>query len=120
MHQELTYGYDDQTLTHQPRVIFDYKTNVAAQLLWDANGNLSQIADCNSGNARFHLWNEENRLHAVIGPLRYRLSHLRQGHFVWSIFHLLFILFSTFLPNYFAVSKIICNFAAEIEKNQLS
>ena len=34
------YGYDDHRLTHQPRVIFDYKNNRHTQLAWDANGNM--------------------------------------------------------------------------------
>ena len=45
MSKEITYPYDDQTLTHQPRVIYDDESTSAAQLYWDANGNLLQIED---------------------------------------------------------------------------
>ena len=60
------YGYDDHRLTHQPRVIFDYKNNRHTQLAWDANGNLALLWMCDDRFARFHDWNDENRLRMVV------------------------------------------------------
>lgn len=60
------YGYDKNQLTHQPRVIFDQRNNTHAQLFWDANGNLSQILNCKTDYARFHDWDDENRLRLVL------------------------------------------------------
>lgn len=60
------YGYDDHRLTHQPRVIFDYMNNRHTQLAWDANGNLALLWMCDDRFARFHDWNDENRLRMVV------------------------------------------------------
>ncbi len=60
------YGYDDKRETHQPRVIFDQRNNTHTQLFWDANGNLSQILNCKEEYARFHDWDDENRLRMVL------------------------------------------------------
>jgi RHS repeat-associated protein len=61
------YGYDDHRLTHQPRVIFDSNNNRHTQLAWDANGNLSTLWMCEDKFARFHDWDDENRLRLVVG-----------------------------------------------------
>ena len=66
--KKLTYGYDDQFLTHQPRVVYDTISSLPYNLYWDANGNLHAMSNCKLGVARFHDWDEENRLHAVVGP----------------------------------------------------
>jgi len=66
--KKLKYGYDEDFLTHQPRVIFDTVTSLSYNLYWDANGNLHEMSNCKLDVARFHDWDEENRLHAVVGP----------------------------------------------------
>ena len=60
------YGYDNHRTTHQPRVIFDLDTKARTQLFWDANGNLSQVSDCDRGFVRFHDWDDENRLRMAV------------------------------------------------------
>ncbi len=67
VNKQVAYGYDDQFLTHQPRVVFDTVASKSYNLYWDLNGNLQEISNCNSENVRFHSWDEENRLRAVIG-----------------------------------------------------
>ena len=66
--KQLSYGYDDAVSTHQPRVVYDNIPYEAYELYWDANGNLSQIYNCYEALERLHLWDDENRLNAVIGP----------------------------------------------------
>ena len=61
------YGYDSSRYTHQPRVVFDYKSKISASLFWDANGNLAQVTYCDLKQGRFHDWDEENRLRMVVG-----------------------------------------------------
>ena len=63
MSKELTYGYGNQYLTHQPRVVFDSVSPGAVQLYWDTNGNLSEITDCKVENARFHCWDVKRLSH---------------------------------------------------------
>ena len=64
--ENVLFGYDNGRMTHQPRVIFDYKTETRTQLFWDANGNLSQTLVCDGGLVRFHDWDDENRMRAVV------------------------------------------------------
>ncbi len=40
------YGYDVEGATHQPRVVFDYKSGIKMNLYWDHNGNLAQLQGC--------------------------------------------------------------------------
>jgi len=61
------YGYDEYHATHQPRVVFDYNEGILMELFWDADGNLFQVQDCKTPMARFHDWDEENRLRLMIG-----------------------------------------------------
>lgn len=68
VNKDLTYGYDINGLTHQPRVILDGKSKLPYDLYWDANGNLAQVVQCDYSEVRFHEWDDSNRLHAVIGP----------------------------------------------------
>ena len=68
VNKQLTYGYDINGLTHQPRVILDGKSKLPYDLYWDANGNLAQVVQCDYSEVRFHEWDDSNRLHAVIGP----------------------------------------------------
>lgn len=56
VNKKLTYGYDSDGLTHQPRVIYDSIAQASYQLYWDANGNLHEVSNCKSGDARFHNW----------------------------------------------------------------
>ena len=67
VNKQVAYGYDDQFLTHQPRVVFDTIASDSYNLYWDLNGNLQEISNCKFENVRFHSWDEENRLRAVIG-----------------------------------------------------
>ena len=67
VNKQVAYGYDDGFLTHQPRVVYDTVASKSYNLYWDLNGNLQEISNCNSENVRFHSWDEENRLRAVIG-----------------------------------------------------
>ena len=68
VNKKLRYGYDNHLLTHQPRVVYDSIAQTPFQLYWDANGNLDQIQKCKEEKVRFHFWDDENRLHSVIGP----------------------------------------------------
>ena len=68
MNKQLIYGYDESGMTHQPRVIYDGNPELSYDLYWDANGNLAQVVQCKQEQARFHLWDDNNRLSAVIGP----------------------------------------------------
>ena len=40
MNKQLAYGYDEDMLTHQPRVVYDTVADMSMNLYWDANGNL--------------------------------------------------------------------------------
>ena len=65
----LLYGYNKSTLppmTHQPRTVYD-SGNGTMNHFWDANGNLAQVVDRNHNAARFHEWDEENRMRFVLG-----------------------------------------------------
>jgi len=62
-----THGYDMYHTTHQPRVVFDAARGYQS-LFWDANGNLSQSVDCNTGGAQLNFWDEENRLRMTVNP----------------------------------------------------
>jgi len=68
VNKQVAYGYDDVLLAHQPRVVYDTITSQSYNLYWDLNGNLQEISNCKSENVRFHSWNEENRLRAIVGP----------------------------------------------------
>lgn len=68
VNKQLTYGYDIDGLTHQPRVIYDNETEQSYDLFWNANGNLAQIMNCKQEQVRFHIWDDVNRLLSVIGP----------------------------------------------------
>ena len=65
--ENTVYGYDNNGWTHQPRVIHDRYNSRKTELIWDANGNLSQIRECKGPNVRYHDWDEENRLRMVVG-----------------------------------------------------
>ena len=71
---DVTYGYDSRHLTHQPRTIFDIKSNTTQNLYWDMTGNLSQVVDSNRHVFRFHEWDAENRL-------RFFVSNDRAGYY---------------------------------------
>ena len=49
VNKRLTYGYDEDFLTHQPRVIFDTVTSLSYNLYWDANGNLESYGIIGTG-----------------------------------------------------------------------
>ena len=68
--ENTVFGYDDQKVTHQPRVIFDYTSGRRTQLAWDANGNLALLWECEKDFTRFHDWDDENRLRMVVGNNR--------------------------------------------------
>ena len=59
--------YIEDFTTHQPRVIYDQKRG-SQSLLWDANGNLSQMVDCKTGSASINFWDEENRIRLAVNP----------------------------------------------------
>lgn len=60
------FGYDYAHLTHQPRTILESNSGIE-NLFWDRNGNLAQVVRCEDKLARLHEWDEENRLHSVLG-----------------------------------------------------
>ena len=64
---DLSFGYDDKRMTHQPRTMFDGFSKTQLSFFWDANGNLAQTFDCNDGAVRFHQWDDVNRLRMVLG-----------------------------------------------------
>jgi RHS repeat-associated protein len=51
-------------------VIFDYTSGRHTQLAWDANGNLALLWMCGDKFARFHDWDDENRLRMVLDNMR--------------------------------------------------
>ena len=63
----LIYGYDADTITHQPRVIYDDYSASSLALFWDADGNLAQMVDCDRNRMRFHRWNDFDRLTLSLG-----------------------------------------------------
>ena len=66
VYAEMMFGYDAAQASHQPRNIYDTQ-NGAADLFWDTNGNLAQVILRKQNAARFHEWDEENRLRFVLG-----------------------------------------------------
>ena len=68
MNKKLKHSYDYTGLTHKFMVVYNSIVGTAFQLFRDANGNLSQIYNCYEALERLHLWDDENRLNAVIGP----------------------------------------------------
>ena len=66
VYAEMEFGYDAEKASHQPRNIYDTQ-NETADLFWDANGNLAQVILRKQNAARFHEWDEENRLRFVLG-----------------------------------------------------
>ncbi|MBQ9427185.1 MAG: hypothetical protein IJU36_06100 [Paludibacteraceae bacterium] len=63
----LIYGYDADTITHQPRVIYDDHSASSLALFWDADGNLAEMLDCDRNKVRFHRWNDFDRLTLSLG-----------------------------------------------------
>ena len=64
---ELIYGYDKDSLTHQPRVLYDTVSQSALELFWDADGNLAEMLDCDRDWIRMHRWNDFDRLTLSLG-----------------------------------------------------
>ena len=86
MNKQVAYGYDDALLTHQPRVVYDTIASESYNLYWDLNGNLQEISNCKSEDVRFHSWDEENRLRAVVGPTSAGLyGYDGNGDRVWKL-----------------------------------
>lgn len=86
MNKQVAYGYDDGLLTHQPRVVYDTVASKSYNLYWDLNGNLQEISNCKSEIVRFHSWDEENRLRAVVGPNLVGLyGYDGNGNRVWKL-----------------------------------
>ena len=69
MNKNLTYGYDSNGLTHQPRVIYDSIAETSYQMFWDANGNIAQIQNCTLGRSRFHHWDVKRLSRAEERPV---------------------------------------------------
>ncbi len=63
----LIYGYDQDSLTHQPRVLYDTVSQSALELFWDADGNLAEMLDCDRDWIRMHRWNDFDRLTLSLG-----------------------------------------------------
>lgn len=63
----LIYGYDKDSLTHQPRVLYDTVSQSALELFWDADGNLAEMLDCDRNKVRLHRWNDFDRLTLSLG-----------------------------------------------------
>ena len=63
----LIYGYDQDSLTHQPRVLYDTVSQSALELFWDADGNLAEMLDCDRNKVRLHRWNDFDRLTLSLG-----------------------------------------------------
>ena len=63
----LIYGYDKDSLTHQPRVLYDTVSQSALELFWDADGNLAEMLDCDRDWVRMHRWNDFDRLTLSLG-----------------------------------------------------
>ena len=86
VNKQVAYGYDDQFLTHQPRVVYDTVASESYNLYWNLNGNLQEISNCKFENVRFHSWDEENRLRAMIGPKSAGLyGYDGNGNRVWKL-----------------------------------
>ena len=62
----LSFGYDQDHVTHQPRTMYDPQVGTM-DLFWDLNGNLAQVLNSERNSARLHEWDEENRLKFVLG-----------------------------------------------------
>ena len=69
MNKKLTYGYDSNGLTHQPRVIYDSIAETSYQMFWDANGNLHEVSSCNTEEVRFHHWDVKRLSRAEERPV---------------------------------------------------
>ena len=68
MNKKLKHSYDYTGLTHKFMVVYNSIVGTAFQLFRDVNGNLFQIVNGYDVLERLHLWDDENRLNAVIGP----------------------------------------------------
>ncbi len=73
--KRLLYGYNPTNAPHAARRIYDPSTTNLRQMLWDANGNIVQIAeylyDANNQQTflqdfRNHYWDEDDRLNLVL------------------------------------------------------
>ena len=73
--KRLLYGYNPTNAPHAARRIYDPTTTNLRQMLWDANGNIAQIAeylyDATNQQTflqdfRNHYWDEDDRLNMVL------------------------------------------------------
>ena len=73
--KRLLYSYNPHNAPHATRRIYDPSTTSLRQMLWDANGNIAQIAEylydatneiVNLQDFRNHYWDEDDRLNLVL------------------------------------------------------
>ena len=73
--RRLLYSYNPHNAPHATRRIYDPSTTNLRQMLWDANGNIAQIAEylydatneiVNLQDFRNHYWDEDDRLNLIL------------------------------------------------------
>lgn len=66
---ELSFGYDYQHMTHQPRTMFDRYSKTQLEFFWDANGNLAQMIGCKQNSGRLHEWDVKRNSRTEKSPV---------------------------------------------------